>query len=203
VGNASSCRRARQPNSAVCCAKRSANSGWRARSSANGEPSSTSWRSSGSFRTILDRDAPVALLRYALLETGRRLVERDQMSTVDDVFFLEFEEVDRALAQRSPVSEVVVRRKAERNWVLANPGPASYGQVPSPPPSMASFPKEARESAEAVLWSLEKTFATKQSGQVQHDASNIRGIAASSGSYTGTVRVIKDESEFTASSLAT
>jgi phosphohistidine swiveling domain-containing protein len=145
---------------------------------------------------LLDRDAPVALLRYGLLETGRRLVERGQVSTVDDVFYLEFEEVERALAQRSPVTEVVARRKAERKWVLANPGPASYGQVPSPPPSMAAFPKEARESAEAILWTLEKTFATEQSGQVQHDASNIKGIAASSGQYTGTVRVIKDESEF-------
>lgn len=61
---------------------------------------------------------------------------------------------------------------------------------------MASFPREARQAAEGVFWALEQTFATELSGRVQHDAGNIKGIAASSGRYTGTVRLIKDESQF-------
>ncbi|MEX2534615.1 MAG: PEP-utilizing enzyme, partial [Trueperaceae bacterium] len=145
---------------------------------------------------FFDRDAPVALLRYALLETGRRLAERSQLNATDDVFFLEFEEACPALAQREPVLELIERRRAERNWVLANPGPASYGEAPPAPPSLASFPKEARQAAEGVFWALEQTFGTQMSGQVQHDARNITGIAASSGRYTGTVRVVKDESQF-------
>lgn len=145
---------------------------------------------------FFDRDAPTALLRYALLEVGRRLVERGQLNAGDDVFYLEFDEAIPALSQRTPTFDLVERRKAERNWVLANPGPASYGRTPPPPPSMASFPKEARQAAEGVFWSLEQTFATQLSGQVQQDARSIKGIAASSGQYTGTVRVIKDETEF-------
>jgi phosphoenolpyruvate synthase/pyruvate phosphate dikinase len=43
---------------------------------------------------------------------------------------------------------------------------------------------------------VESNFAARQSGQVQTNASRIQGIAASSGSYTGKVRVILDESEF-------
>jgi hypothetical protein len=134
---------------------------------------------------FFDRDAPLALLRYALIEAGMRMQARAQLDAADNVFYLEVAEILAAIADRSPAQELVERRKAERNWVVANPGPASYGKVPPPPPSMAAFPAEARLSGEGVLWTLEQTFASRQSGQVQSDAGNIKGIAASSGCYTG------------------
>lgn len=143
-----------------------------------------------------DRDAPVGLLRYGFLEAGRRFVARGHLSRVDDVFDLEFDEVVRALANSASIREIVERRQGERNWAIANPGPPSYGPVPSPPPSFASFPKEACLLAEGVMWALEQIFATEQSGRVQRDASRIQGIAASSGKYTGKVRVIREEAEF-------
>lgn len=143
-----------------------------------------------------DRDAPLALLRYAFLEAGQRFANRGQLAKADDVFFLEFEEVLTALGDGTPVREIAERREAERNWALAHPGPASYGEIPPPPPSFASLPAEARFSANAVFWSLEQTFAAEQSGQKQENADRIKGIAASSGKYAGKVRVIRDESGF-------
>lgn len=150
-----------------------------------------------------DRDAPLALLRYAVLEAGCRLVRRDGLKRVDDAFFLKLDELVSSLKGRVGASgtgvttfELVERRQAERNWVLAHPGPASYGSVASAPPSFDALPPEARFAVKAVFWTLEQTFATALSGQEQKNAYRMQGIAASKGTYTGRVRVIRDESEF-------
>ncbi len=143
-----------------------------------------------------DRDVPLALLRYALIEAGNRLVERGHVNKMNDVFFLSYDELIETLKSGSSIREIVHHRQCERNWVLAHPGPASYGKRPSSPPSMESFPEEARFSATAVLWTIEKTFEAERSGRVQADAKRIQGIAASAGRYTGTVRIVHGESEF-------
>lgn len=143
-----------------------------------------------------DRDVPLALLRYAHLEVGRRLVDRQTLNQVDEVFFLEFDEAVQSLKDGAFVRDVVLRRKRERNGVLAHPGPTSYGMSPPTAPSLASLPEEARFLAQAVLWSLEKTFELQQSGRSQRDAKRIQGIPVSAGHYVGKVRVIHDESEF-------
>ncbi|MDO3409864.1 PEP/pyruvate-binding domain-containing protein [Saccharibacillus sp. CPCC 101409] len=146
-----------------------------------------------------DRDAPFALLRYALLEAGRRLAERGCLPERGDVFLLEFDEIQQALRgerDRSAIRAAAELRQSEMNWTFAHPGPASYGEAPPPPPSFASFPTEARLAAEAAVWAIERIFATGESGQIQTDANRITGISASAGQYTGTVRVVRDESEF-------
>lgn len=147
---------------------------------------------------FFDAAGPIALCRYACLEASRRLVKRGQLARVDDFCFLDLNEIRAALRDisRAPLHQTVTRRKGERAWALAHPGPASYGQ-PSAPPSFAVLPPVARAAHEAVTWIIERTFATAQSGtQQQANAGAIKGIAAASGSYTGTVRVIKDEDEF-------
>ncbi|MTI84335.1 MAG: hypothetical protein FH756_10605 [Firmicutes bacterium] len=143
-----------------------------------------------------DTSMPLALLRYTALEMGRRLVEYKQITKQDDVFFLEFEEARMALDSGEALHEKVARRKGERAWVMANPGPASYGTPPSAPPSFAALPAEARFVHEAVMWSYERVFAAAVSGSRQTDTRTLQGIAASAGRYTGPVRVILNESEF-------
>ena len=143
-----------------------------------------------------DTSMPLALLRYTALEMGRRLVEHKQIAKQDDVFFLEFEGARKALGTGEALHEMVARRKGERAWVLANPGPACYGTPPSAPPSFAALPTEARFIHEAVMWFYERVFAAAASGSQQADARALKGIAASAGRYTGPVRVILDESEF-------
>jgi pyruvate,water dikinase len=50
---------------------------------------------------------------------------------------------------------------------------------------------------EALLWAVERAFAAERSAQRQSSgAATIKGIAASPGRYTGTVRVIAGDHEF-------
>ncbi len=91
---------------------------------------------------------------------------------------------------------LVTRRKGERAWVEAHPGPATYGKDPGAPPSFAALPPEARFAMEALLWTMSHILAPEQSQQLQVKSSVVRGIAASAGSYTGPVRIVMGEAEF-------
>lgn len=137
--------------------------------------------------------SPDGLLRRAALEVGRRLVSRSQVDTSDDVFVLTYAELRDAFEGTADQRRLVERREGERAWVLAHPGPAYYGDPPGDPPPLDFLPEEARHAMEALMWMLEVN-------DVGHDqdntATSLQGIAASAGSYTGTVRVIRGEHEF-------
>jgi pyruvate,water dikinase len=95
--------------------------------------------------------APIALIRYASLEVGHRLTERNQIAQRDDVFFLVVNEACTALRDGTDQRALVARRRGERAWVEAHPGANSYGRHPGPPPSFAALPAEARFAMEALL----------------------------------------------------
>jgi phosphohistidine swiveling domain-containing protein len=140
---------------------------------------------------------PLALARYALLEFGRRLRSRDVISEREDVFFLEIDELLTAFAKGGDKRALVARRKGQRAWALAHPGRATYGKHPGGPPPLHALPRESRTVMEAVLWVVDRIFATERSAQRQSSGTaTINGIAASPGRYTGTVRVIAGEHEF-------
>lgn len=67
--------------------------------------------------------APLALVRYALLELSRRLTERGVIAARDDIFFLTIEEARQALRGGEDCRPLVSRRRAERAWIEAHPGP--------------------------------------------------------------------------------
>ncbi|MBI2954684.1 MAG: hypothetical protein HYY30_10245 [Chloroflexi bacterium] len=140
---------------------------------------------------------PLALLRYAILEIGRRLAERGQIDRRDDVIFLEIEEVRSALKGADRRQAEVARRKGELAWVKAHPGPTFYGTPPGTPPSTAAFPPEVRLVLESLTWVLEAFNATQYLQQAKAaGCSGLHGLAASAGRYTGPVRVIMKEAEF-------
>jgi pyruvate,water dikinase len=138
--------------------------------------------------------APVGLIRYAALEVGRRLAERRLIYTPDDVFFLEYPEVRATVETGSDQRPLVVRRKGERAWVLAHPGPASYGVPPGPPPSLRYLPPELREVTEAFFSVM--SLAIDPGVAARRGDPSIRGVAGSPGRYRGPVRVVMDEGEF-------
>ncbi len=139
---------------------------------------------------------PTALLRYAVLELGRRLADRKQIERRDDVFFFELEEARKVLRTTDDLRSFVERRKGERAWVEAHPGPVSYGKNPGPPPSMKALPPEARFLMEGLLWAVNLVFAADHAGHKQTSGKNLHGIAASPGRYIGPARIIMNESEF-------
>lgn len=67
---------------------------------------------------------------------------------------------------------------------------------PPPPPSLDAFPPEACFAAQEVFWSIDRIIAPDKSAVKQVDPTHIQGIPASAGRYTGTVRVVRDETEF-------
>jgi phosphohistidine swiveling domain-containing protein len=149
--------------------------------------------------------APLALVRYAVRELGRRLAQRRMIAQPDDVFFLELAEAHLApgdggsapaIGSGRGLRALVARRKAERAWVEAHPGPASYGREPGPPPSLRPLPPEARLAMEALLWAVDRIFAAEQSQRSQAAGRIVRGTPASAGRYTGPARVVMGEAEF-------
>jgi rifampicin phosphotransferase len=138
--------------------------------------------------------APLGLLRRVALELGRRLASRGQIPAAEDVFFLHLDEARSLLTSGTDGHDVVVRRKGEHSWVLAHPGPATYGRDPGPPPPLDSLPAEARLANEAFLWAVDRILAPDAHGG--GGDRTLAGVAASPGRYTGTVRVIRSEAEF-------
>lgn len=148
-------------------------------------------REENEFYTV---SAPLALLRYAVLELGRRLAANGSIADASDVFFLEMSEARAALRTPADRTELVARRRGERAWVLAHPGPAEYGTAPAGPPPLSVFPKEAALNLKIITWATDRIFGGTLAPQAA--AQVIKGVAAAPGSYTGTVRVILDETEF-------
>ena len=139
--------------------------------------------------------APMALVRRAALEVGRRLTDRGQIGLPDDVFNLEADEARAALRDGAERHRQVTHAKGERIWALAHPGPASYGKDPGPPPPFGSLPAEARLANEGFLWAIERIFGPDTTVRAHAD-DTVTGVPASPGSYTGPVRVIRNEAEF-------
>jgi pyruvate,water dikinase len=143
---------------------------------------------------FLTGNAPYGLLRRTALELGRRLASRGQITEVDDIFFLHPDEARARLADGTGAHQVVMRRKGERAWALANPGPSSYGPDPGPPPPLRGLPEEAKLANQAFQWYFDRILAADSKGAA--DDRTITGIPASAGRYTGTVRVVHSEVEF-------
>ncbi len=93
-----------------------------------------------------------ALLRYLALEIGRRLVERGQLASVDDVFFLEAHEARSALFDSTDRHETARVRKGRRAWAIENPGPLMYGDPPPGDPPFELLPPPARLVNRAIMW---------------------------------------------------
>lgn len=159
-----------------------------------------------------------ALLRYALRESGRRLVRHGVLPRVDDVFLLELDEVRTALAaggdgddgegegggrgtagaggRRTPAGfrALIDRRRGELVWAGANPGPPYYGTPPQPPdadgPPLSSAAARAGQVARYAM----SLLAGPRPGSAGEG--RLAGLAAATGRYRGPVRVVRGLADF-------
>ena len=136
-------------------------------------------------------NVPSGLLRLTAVEIGRRLTERGAIARPEDAVLLEEHELRAALTgPPRDLHELVARRRAERAWVIAHPGPPSYGNAP-PAPDLRGLPPALRHITSALLYFLElsQPVVAAQDGA-------IAGVPGSPGVHTGPARVIHEESEF-------
>jgi pyruvate,water dikinase len=146
-------------------------------------------REENEFFTI---SMPLAILRQTALEIGRRLTVRRQLGNVDDVFFFEVPEMLAALRDGGDPRTLIARRQSERAWALAHPGPPTYGTRHRPVP-LDTLPAQARQVNRAFWWALEQIAPPIAHRTGVHP---IAGIPASPGRRTGTVRVVRDHTDF-------
>jgi phosphohistidine swiveling domain-containing protein len=134
-----------------------------------------------------------ALFRYATQELGRRLHAAGRTADPGDGFFVELDEGLAALGSGTDLRDAVRRRRAEHNWAVAHPGPRVYGQFSMPPRIDDAALSPAAQRVRAVSgWSL----ALRGGQQGGKDGDGFTGLAASSGRYTGPVRVVRGVTEF-------
>jgi pyruvate,water dikinase len=134
-----------------------------------------------------------ALLRYLALEIGRRLVDRDQLAVVEDVFFLEAEDALSALSRGGDRHETARIAKGRRAWATANPGPLRFGDPILGEPPFDLLPPPARLINQAVMWGFGQFYGSVTGDRKEAVAT---GTPASAGRYTGSVRVVMDEQQF-------
>ena len=144
---------------------------------------------------LYTQSLPMGLVRRALLEVGRRLTAAGALPSPGDVVFLELEEIRPALGgtlRGEPAAARARRRRAERAWVRAHPGPAFHGPAPVPPPPVRGLPSALQRLLGALIWetALEETREVPAS-----EDGALAGVGASGGRATGRVRVVRDEAE--------
>jgi len=138
---------------------------------------------------------PCALLRYCAVEIGRRLVARGMLAQSQDAVFLDERELRELLMSEQEADQhaLVARRKAERAWVIAHPGPPSYGMDPGEPPDMSPLPPALRLVNAAFLNQV-RLLEAPPTPQVSRD--ELHGVPGSPGRCSGTVCVVSDEADF-------
>ena len=134
-----------------------------------------------------------AIVRYAAMEAGSRLAARGAVSRLDEVLFLQEDELLAAL-RGDTVGADIARRRGEFLWAIGHRGPKRYGPDPPAFPSMRWAPRGARPFLEAMVWVMDRMTPTPVSEQAADGA--LLGTPASPGRVTGVVRVVRDPSEF-------
>jgi pyruvate,water dikinase len=151
-------------------------------------------REDNEFFTV---SVPLALIRFAVIEAGKRLAARNALPGLDDVFFLALGEVIDALTNaEARWEETVSRRREEHEAAKSFDPPASHGEEPPAPP-LSVLPPEPRLAMEVQAYVTRQVFEPDLSGRREESRTReLRGVAASRGTYTGPARIVMGEEQF-------
>jgi len=151
-------------------------------------------REDNEFYTV---SVPLALVRFAVLEAGQRLTRNGVLREPEDVFFLRYDELTEALSgHRADYEETIARRRRDFAAAQAFEPPGSYGQPPPQPP-LDVLPPESRLAMEAGLYFMERVFEPARSNdQTMASATELTGVGASRGTYTGRACIVLGEEQF-------
>lgn len=120
-----------------------------------------------------------AKARMVLLEVGKLLVEAKAIKDKNDIFYLYLDELVELVSNPIDVTSKIVERKAEHEENSKKKIPQTYGVPP-------------QEEAAPVI---ERIFGTK-AAEVDEQEQSFKGYAASKGFHTGTVKIVRDQNDF-------
>jgi rifampicin phosphotransferase len=138
----------------------------------------------------------VGLARRAVLEAGRRLVERGVFDRHDLGVDASFDELAALLrGQGGPSTDVLRERRAWRTTksIADADVPKWLGAPPSPPPPAEWLPEHGRRSQRAVSAALDALF---KEPDAKTTTTSVRGLSVSPGVVEGVARVVVDEADF-------
>ncbi|MGE7119586.1 PEP-utilizing enzyme [Peribacillus sp. NPDC046944] len=120
-----------------------------------------------------------AKARMVLLEVGALLVEAKAIKENCDIFFLYLDELVELVNNPRDMTTKIVERKAEHEQNSKKEIPQTYGVPP-------------QEEAAPVI---ERIFGTR-AAEVDEQEQSFKGYAASKGVHTGTVKIVRDQNDF-------
>lgn len=140
------------------------------------------------------------LARRTALELGRRMARRGHLRRAEDAVELRVDELRSAFVEARDVGELAHRRRCERAWVAAHPGPALLNGPAHAPPNLRGLPAHGRIVNQALMWAMGHEYPDLMGGtEARGDALEVEdpaaltGIPAWPGVYTGTVRIVSGE----------
>jgi pyruvate,water dikinase len=134
------------------------------------------------------------LTRRALLEAGRRLAERGHLHDPEHVVDLGPDEVLAVLQEGTgPSPDDVAARVEYRRTHDADDAPDRLGPAESEGPPPEWLPEPSARGMRAVETMIEHLT---EAGDVDSEGETVRGLAASAGTYEGTVRRVSGPGDF-------
>lgn len=118
--------------------------------------------------------------RLFLQRVGELLVDAEVIPDRNDIFYLYLDELIHVLDEPTPVSQIVERRQQEHEQNKRKDVPPFYG---TPPEGVPDDPF------------LERIFGLK-GPEVNEQEQNFSGYGASQGQYTGIVKVVRGQEDF-------
>ncbi|MFJ7849178.1 PEP-utilizing enzyme [Peribacillus sp. NPDC097206] len=120
-----------------------------------------------------------AKARLVLLEVGTLLVEAKAIEEKQDIFFLYLDELVELVNDPRDITTKIMERKAVHEQDSKKTIPETFGVPP-------------QEEAAPVI---ERIFGTR-AAEVDEQEKSFKGYAASKGVHTGTVKIVRDQNDF-------
>jgi pyruvate,water dikinase len=134
------------------------------------------------------------LMRRAAMAAGRRLAERGRLHDAEDFVFADINEMCAVLeGSATPSADELAARHTYHLTYTAKDVPAHIGDDPVPPPDLSGAPPSLQRLMTAVGLAMGEMFGVSQA---EHEATVIRGLAASAGVREGVARRVAGPKDF-------
>jgi pyruvate,water dikinase len=134
------------------------------------------------------------LMRRAAMAAGRRLAERGRLHDAEDFVFADINEMCAVLeGAATPSADELAARHTYHLTYTAKDVPAHIGDDPVPPPDLSGAPPSLQRLMTAVGLAMGEMFGVSQA---EHEATVIRGLAASAGVREGVARRVAGPKDF-------